>query len=344
MPGVVQILRRRDLIVVPVFISNLGCPGACVYCDQRVFAEALAPEQLERAVRDFLNHCADWPKRRRILAFYGGSFTALEPALLEAYLNQARRLIEMGLIDGLKASTRPDAIDLPRLERLKAAGFVALELGAQSFDDRVLSLSGRAHTAACTCAAAGQIKAAGLELGLQLMPGLPGEDLRSFTAGIETAVRLAPASFRIYPTVVLKGTALERQYAAGQYRPLELAEAVDRSLYGSTRLSAAGARCLRLGLPPLEAAQLVAGPYHPAFGELVRSRAFGLLAAQLLGAGATCLAVNPADLSALIGYERRNLQQLNFSYVCEPELPRGALKRAGEKACLYFSNIIHELV
>ncbi|OPZ59448.1 MAG: Oxygen-independent coproporphyrinogen-III oxidase 1 [Deltaproteobacteria bacterium ADurb.Bin510] len=295
-------------------------------------------------MRAFLDGCAGWQERSRILAFYGGSFTALESGLLNAYLAVAAQLIESGLVDGFKASTRPDAVDAVLLERLKAAGCVGLELGAQSFDDKVLASSGRGHTAAQTVRAARLIQAAGLELGLQFMPGLPGEDAQSFKLSVEQAVALRPAGFRIYPAVVFAGTRLARFYAAGTYRPLELEQAVRLSLYGATRLSAAGSVCLRLGLPPLMSDRIVAGPYHPAFGELVRSLGFGLMARRLSREGAGPLVVNPADVSALVGYERFNIVEQNFHYVVDAQQPRGGLSRAGEKACLYFSDIIHELI
>lgn len=303
----------------------------------------MAPSELEAAVRTFLAGCADWHARPRILAFYGGTFTGLQPELLEAYLCEAERLIASGLIGGIKASTRPDELDAERLARLKRAGLVEIELGAQSFDDRVLSLSGRGHTSAATCRAARLIKAAGVQLGLQLMPGLPGENRESFRHSVAVAAELKPDTFRIYPTVVMQGTALARSQAAGKYCPLEMDEALRRSLYALVSLEQAGGRCLRLGLPPFDLARLVAGPYHPAFGERVRSLGFGLMARRLVK-GQTCLAVNPADVSALLGYERCNVGVLGFGYVADPAVPRGALSRAGEKACLYFYDIIHEIL
>jgi len=294
-------------------------------------------------VRTFLAGCADWQERPRILAFYGGTFTGLRSELLEDYLREAERLVDLGLIEGLKASTRPDEIDAERLARLKRAGFVEIELGAQSLDDQVLHLSGRGHTSVETRRAARLIKSAGIKLGLQLMPGLPGEDRASFRQTVAVAADLKPDTFRVYPTVVMQATDLARSHAAGAYNPLNLDEALRRSLYALISLEQVGGRCLRLGLPPFDMARLVSGPYHPAFGELVRSLGFGLMARRLVK-GPTCLTVNPADLSALLGYERCNVSELGFSYMVDPAVPRGTLSCAGEKSCLYFYDIIHEIL
>lgn len=264
-------------LIVPVFIPGLGCRQRCIYCDQRAVTGAPprlpGPEEIWRTLSLYLAT----PKARRAkvrqLAFYGGTFTQLPESDQERLLAIGRGYIDRGLIDSLRLSTRPDALDAPALLRLAAWGVRTIELGAQSFDEGVLRLARRGHSAQATEAAARLIKASGLELGLQLMCGLPGEDLESFLASCRRAAALSPALVRLYPVVVLRGTELERWWRRGDYLPLSVAQAVDWCRRALESFAAQAIPVARIGLPAsreLEAA-VVAGPYHPALGDLVRS-------------------------------------------------------------------------
>jgi histone acetyltransferase (RNA polymerase elongator complex component) len=282
---------------------------------------------VEDAVRTFLSHCRSPLKRRRLLAFYGGSFTGIDEEILEEYLTVARQLLREGLVQGIKASIRPDQIDADMIERLLSAGFVELELGAQSLDDDVLSASRRGHTACDTMNAARLIKEAGLGLGIQYMPGLPGEERPSFLSSVESMLALQPDTMRIYPTVVLAGTNLEERYIAGEYTPLSLDEAINRALYAAIRLENRGVRMVRMGLPLVDSLKVVAGPAHPCFGFLVRARGYFHMAVAALarfGPGAT-LRVHPRDVSALIGYGRENQRRLGFDYCTDNTVPRASV-------------------
>ncbi len=128
-------------IVIPVFVSNLGCPHRCIFCDQRQNAQAMSPEHVVAHVGEFLSHCKSPGDRRRILAFFGGSFTGIDHDLLEGYLEVTRTLIAQGIIHSAKASTRPDMVSVDKLGRLAQAGFDELEIGIQSMDDVVLEAS-----------------------------------------------------------------------------------------------------------------------------------------------------------------------------------------------------------
>ncbi len=308
----------------------------------------MPPERVAEVVQSFLAHCRDAALRPRLLAFYGGSFTGLDDEKLERYLAVAASLVRDGVVHGLKASTRPDMVDEERLVRLRQAGFVELELGAQSFDDDVLSLSRRGHTAADTLKSADLIRQAGLRLGLQLMPGLPGEDRASLRASVDKACGLAPGTARIYPTVVLSGTELEAWHVAGDYHPLGLDEALERSLYAYLRLKASGALILRVGLPPVAPGHLRAGPYHPAFGFLLRARAYRMLAQSALAQmdPGCALRVHPHDATELLGHRRENQHALGFELAPDMTLGRGCLGyvRHGESACLCFDDIINNIL
>lgn len=299
-------------------------------------------------MQGFLAHCLFPQQRERILAFYGGSFTGIREDLLARYLEVAAALVQTGVVHGVKASTRPDLVDAAMAARLRAAGFVEIELGAQSFDDEVLARSRRGHTAADTQRAAHVIRRAGLRLGLQLMPGLPGEDRASFRGTVQAVLALKPDTARVYPTVVLAGTELEESYRCGAYAPLLLEEAVERALLVSVQLQALGCSVLRLGLPPADGLRVVAGPMHPCFGLLVQARGFFHLAAHLMACHGTeeVLQVHPQDVAALLGYRRANQRALGFHYAVDHGVPRGSLSVTGqtEYACLSVMDIINHLL
>ncbi len=308
----------------------------------------MPPGEVEETVRRFFSYCREPLKRRRLLAFYGGSFTGIADALFEDYLDVARELTRQGIVHGVKASIRPDQIDAGMIKRLVGAGFVELELGAQSLDDTVLSACRRGHTAGDVIAAAQIIKESGLALGIQFMPGLPGEDRASFLSTVDGVCALAPDMVRIYPTLVLEGTALEERYAKGEYTPLSLEEAVDRTLYAVVRLESRGVRVVRMGLPQVDTLRVVAGPVHHSFGSLVRARGFFQMARAAVarfGLGVT-LRVHPRDVHALIGHGRENLRRLGFDYCVDSSVPRACLSVnfSTNNTCLTLWDVIDHIL
>jgi hypothetical protein len=208
------------------------------------------------------------------VAFYGGSFTGLPAGRQEELLGAVRPFLDQGRVQTIRLSTRPDYIDRERLDLLVQHRVGIIELGAQSCDDRVLHRAGRGHDGAAIVAAAGLIKARGIRLGIQLMLGLPGDSSRTLRQTVQTAISLQPDFVRVYPVLVLRGSALESLYHQGGYQPLSLGRAVVLAASMKKRFDDQGIQVVRMGLQPtieLERA-LVAGPYHPAFGELVNSR------------------------------------------------------------------------
>jgi histone acetyltransferase (RNA polymerase elongator complex component) len=230
------------------------------------------------------------------------------------------------------------------MDRCAGAGFVEMELGAQSMDDAVLSACRRGHDAGDTVRAARMVRDSGMSLVIQVMPGLPGESRESFRRTVEAVARLEPDGVRIYPTVVLKGTALEQLYLNGAYTPLTLEEAVERALFGYVRFSLSGSAVLRMGLPPVDPAHVAAGPYHPSFGFLVKARAFRVMASVLMdrfGSGVE-LEVHPDEISELLGHKGENRKDLGFSFSLNEYLPKGYMraKGASERGCLQPKDII----
>lgn len=335
-------------IVIPVFVSHLGCPHRCIFCDQTQFSEPVAPERIPDIVSTFIAGCREPQLRQRVIAFYGGSFTGIEPGLLERYLAEALRLVEQGAVHGIKASTRPDMVTPELLARCRRAGFVEMEIGIQSMDERVLKASRRGHSASDAVRAAQAVRDSGMKLGIQLMPGLPGEDRESFRRTVCDAARLRPDHIRLYPAVVVKGTEMERMHQAGAYAPLDLDEAVRRCLYGYARFSGQGCTVLRMGLPPSRTLQVAAGPYHPAFGFLVKARGYRVMASVLKErfGDELDLEVHPDSVPELIGYRKENIDELGFNYSFDERLPRDCVQVRGavERGCLQLKDIIEYIL
>lgn len=324
--------------VIPVFVPHLGCRHECVFCNQRRISGS-EKAATAATVKQAIEQSAALPRSgaKRQLAFYGGSFTAIEPERQEELLGAAAEAIGKGEIDAIRLSTRPDAIDETVLARLKRFGVETVELGAQSMDGEVLRLSGRGHTAEDVVRSSEAVKAAGFRLILQMMTGLPGD---SVDKDIETAkklIALRPDGVRIYPTVIVRDTALYDLWRAGEYREHSVEDAVAVCAQLMPLFEEANIPVIRLGLNPTEELSqgaAVAGAYHPALGELVRSRillekARALLAGTEPGSRVT-LGVNAAELSQMIGQKRQNVRALSRALALEELHIRSCEAERGE--------------
>lgn len=260
------------MLVIPFFIPFGGCETICVFCDQRGITGAKgvpAPSEITSRIELYLG---TWKGRgRKEAAFYGGTFTAMESSVQERCLAPVTPFLREGAIDGIRVSTRPDCISAEISGFLAGHGVDTVELGAQSMNDTVLALSNRGHTAGDTVAAVAELKRAGLKVGLQFMPGLPGDDASTVMATARAIIGLEPDFVRVYPTVVMKNTALERLYREGKYRPWTTEEMVGVCGDISGLFKEAGIRIIRMGLQHTSELEqgLVAGPYHPSFRDLV---------------------------------------------------------------------------
>ncbi|MCD4689293.1 MAG: radical SAM protein [Desulfuromonadaceae bacterium] len=295
--------------VFPFFIPHAGCPYRCRFCQQQwVSGHSVVPSpaQVAEELPLLLPEQGDGE-----VAFYGGSFTLLEPALQRDYLRRVRPFIEKGQVAGIRISTRPDALDEEQLTLLQQGGVTTVELGCQSFSAEVLEAAGRGHGPLSAGRAVKRLRSRSLQVGLQLMPGLPGAAPVEALLSLRQALDLEPDFLRIYPTVVLRGTVLEADFQQGCYRPLALDDAVELCAEMLWHCREVGVPVIRLGLQATTALvpeqALVAGPYHPAFGALVRSRLWRrALAAVLAGQPGYELRVHPSDLSDVLGQRRDN--------------------------------------
>ena len=307
--------------IIPVFVPHLGCAHNCVFCNQRHIAGQTKPADA-MTVRAALSQAASLPKgAKRQLAFYGGSFTAIPAAQQEELFAAAKEAIERGELDSIRLSTRPDAIDEIILARLKSCGVETIELGAQSMDDEVLRLSGRGHTAEDVERASHLIQSAGFSLVLQMMTGLPGSDADSDYRTAERIAALRPDGARIYPTVIVRDTELYERWKSGEYREHTVEDATETCARILPLFEEAGIPVIRIGLNPTEelsGGAAVAGAYHPALGELVKSRILRKRAEELLRAvpagSRVTLGVDRPLISQLIGQHRANLSWLKTRY------------------------------
>ena len=314
-------MTERRHANVALFVPHAGCPHDCCFCNQRTIAgvtKELTPDDVTAACERALATLDDDMTAQ--IAFFGGSFTAIDREKRTALLQAVQPFLKTGRFDGIRLSTRPDCIDDAIAQELVAYGVTAVELGAQSMDDRVLRRSGRGHTAADTVYAAACIKRHGLSLGLQMMTGLPGDTDSGAMQTAKALAALTPDTVRVYPTVVLKNTALATAFENGTYVPPTLEETV-----------ALGAELLhffeieqhipviRFGLHDGEAlrSDVLGGGYHPALRELCEGQLYVNTALSVLthrGPAAkeyaVTLAVSPKAVSKLTGHRGFALSQL----------------------------------
>ncbi len=331
-------------MIIPFFIPHAGCVHRCVFCDQkRITGTAVAPDPKDIPVV-IESYLASRPSRKPAeVAFFGGSFTALPDRVQEAYLAPVRPFRASGSISSIRISTRPDCIDPHILALLKNHDVSTVELGVQSMDDGVLAASGRGHASGDTITAVARLRSAGFRVGCQLMPGLPGDSPACFRKTVAATISLAPDLVRLYPALVLKGTPLEILYRRGEYLPLSLDEAVTWCASAVVAFEQAGIQVARVGLQAGESladpGAVAAGPWHPAFGQLVRST----IMLERMRAALTVrdvrnpvLAVHPRDLASTVGQHRRNIQELveefrldGLRVIADSDLAQGTVRFIG---------------
>ncbi len=303
---------------IPIFIPELACPHQCVFCDQeKIIGANLIPKpnEISKIVETNLSTMNE--KRIIDIAFFGGSFTGIPFELQEEYLKEAFSFIKTNRVSGIRLSTRPDYIDMKRLELLKKYGVTTIELGAQSTNDNVLNKSGRGHTFKDIQNASKLILNYGFNLGLQMMIGLPEDTFETAMQTANDIVALGANNTRIYPTLVIKGTALEKLYNSGTYKPLSLEDAVKWSKEIMSVFDKNNVTILRVGLHPSEelvdGKSLIAGPFHPSFREMVMTEIWNDIISKNLTQISTkdiTIQVNGKQLNYAVGYKGKNKKEL----------------------------------
>jgi histone acetyltransferase (RNA polymerase elongator complex component) len=300
---------------IPIFIPELACPFQCIYCNQQKISGRLGiPTEIE-IFKSIEDHLATIPTENSEveLAYFGGNFTGIDKSEQIRLLKLVKPYLENNRISGIRLSTRPDYINAEILEILKGFGVRTIEIGAQSLDDKVLRLSKRGHTAKDTEHAAKMVLEAGFSLGLQMMIGLPGDTLESTIFTANRIVALGADNTRIYPTLVIRDTVMEKMYLEGKFKPLSLEEAVKWSKDLLLIFEKANIKVIKLGLHPseglLSGEELIAGPFHLSFRELVLTEIWNDILKPLLiveNPGEIEIHVPPSQINYAVGYGGRN--------------------------------------
>lgn len=309
-------------INIALFVPHLGCPHQCSFCNQKSISGCV-----KQTTEDDIRYAADTALRsadcsQGEIAFFGGSFTAIDRDYMISLLKTANEYIKNGRVGGIRISTRPDCIDEEVLTVLKKYGVTAIELGCQSMDDEVLALNKRGHDSRAVEEASRLIKEFGFELGHQMMTGLYGSTPEKDIETAKKLISLKPDTVRIYPTVVLENTELCEKYRNGEYAPQSLDEAVELCSELLKMFSKADIPVIRLGLHSGGNVEegFVAGVYHPAFRELCESKIYFDKAAALLEGvpkGNIDMTVSAKFVSQALGQKRGNIEKLaDLGYKC----------------------------
>lgn len=305
---------------IPIFVPHKGCPFDCVFCNQKRITGSLnevLPDDVTKTIEEYLKTIPKTDRNVEV-AFFGGSFTGIPIEEQSAFMERVLPYIKMGDINGIRLSTRPDYITREILNNLKKYGVTTIELGVQSMSETVLKASNRRHTGEQVKNAVALIREYDFSLGLQMMTGLPGdtEELSLFTA--KKIIKLNPDFVRIYPTLTIKDTFLEKMYKNGEYTPQSLEKAVELSKKLVYLFEEKNIDVIRIGLQTTDEinanASVVAGPFHSSFGELVESSIYLDIMKRSLkkfdGKSNIIVYVNPKEISKAVGNKRRNIAEI----------------------------------
>ena len=243
-------INKDNQYTIPIFIPHKGCPHACVFCNQRRISGTIKDttvEDVDNIIKEYLDYYLNTDKKIEI-AFFGGSFTGIDLSLQEAYLKVAYKYIIDGKVDSIRLSTRPDYINDEILTLLTKYGVKTIELGVQSMNDEILDKAKRGHTRDDVINASNLIRQYGIRLGHQIMIGLPYSSIDSEVYTIKECLKLEPEQLRIYPVYVIEDSELYEMYEAGEYKALEIGEAVDRCVAVIHECQKTNVQIIRLGL------------------------------------------------------------------------------------------------
>lgn len=314
---------------ISVFIPHNGCKNTCSFCNQRTISgrsEQITPDALYELLKEQQPHLERTDRRAQI-AFFGGSFTAIDREYMCSLLEVAQKFVREypEQFCGIRSSTRPDCIDEEVLTVLRSYGMTAIELGAQSMSDEVLLSNRRGHSAEDVRKAAKLIRAFGFELGLQMMTGLYKDVPASCLYTAEEFIKLSPDTVRIYPTVILKGTELDELREKGIYKTFSFDETIDLCAELLEKFTQHNIPVIRMGLHASEDVEknMTGGVYHPALREIVESRIFlkRMLAITEEG-GRYVFYTDKSNISKIIGqggYNRSILQGKNITFKIKEE-------------------------
>jgi len=315
--------------IIPIFVPHLGCPNNCIFCNQKKISgqtKMINAKDVEDTIEYYLKNFKDDNKYVEV-AFFGGSFTAIEKEKQEELLQAVQKYIHDKKVNSIRISTRPDAIDKDILKMLKKYHVKTIELGVQSMNNYILNRSQRGHTVEDVKKASKLIRWNGFILGHQMMVGLPESTKQDEINTAKELIKLKPKIVRVYPVLVIKDTPLAIEYENKEYTPLTVTQAVERckeivELFNKHKINV-----IRIGLqnteeisdPSKETSQVVAGPYHPAFRQLVESSMwYDSLLNEIKKINTKVIKVkiiaNPENINNIIGHKKENVLKLKEVY------------------------------
>lgn len=333
-------------VIIPIFVPHNGCPHDCIFCNQKKISGQIEEMTQEKVTQIIDKHLSTVKPGAFVeIAFFGGSFTAIDIKIQKALLDKTKPYLLDGKAAEIRLSTRPDCINRDILDFLGEYGVKTIELGVQSLDEDVLKASFRGHDVSCVYEASSLIKSKGFRLGIQTMTGLPGDTREKCLDTAKKVIKIAPEIVRIYPVLVIRGTELERQYKQGKYVPQRLEEAVELCAELLEIYESCGINVIRIGLQTTDiiregnASEVAAGPVHSAFRQLVESRLMlGRMEAMiekqgLTGAKELIITTGLLNLSNVIGQKRENITHLKSKYSIKSIKIKGDAKYNREIIC-----------
>ena len=315
--------------IIPIFVPHLGCKECCTFCNQRTISgekKQVTAEDVTKTIEYYLKNFKDEHKCVEV-AFFGGSFTAIEREKQEELLTAVQPYIKNKKVDSIRLSTRPDAIDKSILKMLKKYHVKTIELGVQSSNNYILARCKRGHSFEDVIKASKLIRLYGFNLGHQIMVGLPDSNEKDDIQTAKDSIKLRPKMVRIYPVLVIKGTELEEEYEKGDFIPLTVSQAVERSKEIVKLFNQKHIQIIRVGLQNTDTitdvskkeSEVIAGPYHPAFGQLVEDSIwYDKIVEKIKNINAKVIKVeieaNPKNINNIIGHKKENIKKLKDTY------------------------------
>ena len=315
--------------IIPIFVPHLGCPNNCIFCNQKKISgqtKMVTTENVKNTIEYYLENFKD-DNRYVEVAFFGGSFTAIDKSTQEELLQAVQPYIADKKVNSIRISTRPDAIDKDILKMLKKYHVKTIELGVQSMNNYILSRCQRGHTVEDVKKASKLIRFYGFVLGHQMMVGLPESTVQDEINTAKELIKLKPKIVRVYPVLVIKETPLAEEYEKGEYVPLTVTQAVERCKSVVALFNQKKINVIRIGLqnteeisdPSKESSQVVAGPFHPAFRQLVEaSMWYDTIVNEIKKINTKVIAVkiiaNEENINLIIGHKKENVLKLKEIY------------------------------
>lgn len=338
-------MKEKQQYIIPIFVPHLGCPNDCTFCNQKSISgqtKKITRTEVKEIIEEYLKSFKEKDSYKEV-AFFGGSFTGIEKEKQKELLEVAYEYIKNKKINSIRVSTRPDYIDKERLKLLKQYGVKTIELGVQSTNNYILKKCKRGHTYEDVRKASKLIRRYGFVLGHQMMIGLPESTRLDELNTAKDLAKLKPKIVRLYPVLVIKNTELEKEYKNGEYEPITVNQAVERCkelYYFFTRKKIT---VIRMGLqstelicnPENEKSEVVAGPYHEAFGQLVEDsiwydailekiKKFNVKVKEIE------IKINPENVNNVVGHKKENLRKLKDLYDVDVVIKQDKEIKAGK--------------